>query len=174
MAKSFLYGLALVWWWLCRRLLQSKNASHKMTSSWRTGPAFSSVSILAITAPPWCSLPTARPLANLRRITAVEVLSNHRLNNFLEIRRDGMKRLVQKLAQDSCNEFVKVEMKPRLSEMTYNTMMKMISGKRLKSLAKRSDGFLQGVIDEHRNSRQKANTISSKLQIIISAVKAIV
>ncbi|XP_028777204.1 cytochrome P450 81E8-like [Neltuma alba] len=151
---------------------------------------------------------------NLRRITAVEVLSNHRLNKFLEMRRDEMKRLVQKLAQDSSDEFVKMEMKPRFSEMTFNTMMRMISGKRywgddhevgdveearkfremikelvtfggannpadflpilrwfdydhlesrLKGFAKRSDGFLQGLIDEHRNAKEKANTMIDHL-----------
>ncbi|XP_028777202.1 cytochrome P450 81E8-like [Neltuma alba] len=150
----------------------------------------------------------------LRRITAVEVLSNHRLNKFLEMRRDEMKRLVQKLAQESCNEFAKVEMKPRFSEMMFNTMMRMISGKRywvddhevgdveearkfgemikelvtlggannpadflpilrwfdydhvekrLKSFAKRCDGFMQGLIDEHRNSKQRANTMIDHL-----------
>ncbi|XP_028777206.1 cytochrome P450 81E8-like isoform X3 [Neltuma alba] len=125
-----------------------------------------------------------------------------------------MKRLVQKLAQDSSDEFVKMEMKPRFSEMTFNTMMRMISGKRywgddhevgdveearkfremikelvtfggannpadflpilrwfdydhlesrLKGFAKRSDGFLQGLIDEHRNAKEKANTMIDHL-----------
>ncbi|XP_054787731.1 cytochrome P450 81E8-like [Prosopis cineraria] len=151
---------------------------------------------------------------NLRRITALEVLSTHRLNKFLEIRRDEMKRLVQKLSQGSCNHFEKVEMTSRLSEMTFNTMMRMISGKRywgddnevrdveeaskfremikevvplggannpgdflpilrlfdfddlerrLESLAMRIDGFLQGLIDEHRNAKQRANTMIDHL-----------
>ncbi|XP_028779072.1 cytochrome P450 81E8-like [Neltuma alba] len=151
---------------------------------------------------------------NLRRITAIEVLSTHRLNKFSEMRRDEMKRLVQKLAQDSHKEFAKVEMKSRFSEMTFNTIMRMISGKRywgddcevedvekarkfrqmikelvplggannpadflpilrwfdfahlesrLKSFAKRIDGFLQGLIDEHRNANQRANTMIDHL-----------
>ncbi|XP_054787686.1 cytochrome P450 81E8-like [Prosopis cineraria] len=151
---------------------------------------------------------------NLRRITALEVLSTHRLNKFLEMRRDEMKRLVQKLAQDSYKEFTKVEMKTRFSEMTFNTIMRMISGKRywgddcevgdveearkfremikelvtlggannagdflpilrwfdsdhlerkLKSFGNRLDGFLQGLIDEHRNAEQRANTMIDHL-----------
>ncbi|XP_028777285.1 cytochrome P450 81E8-like [Neltuma alba] len=35
--------------------------------------------------------------------------------------------------------------------------------KRLKSFAKRADGFLQGVIDEHRNAKQRANTMIDHL-----------
>ncbi|KAK7329383.1 hypothetical protein VNO77_23546 [Canavalia gladiata] len=68
---------------------------------------------------------------NLRRITTIDVLSNNRLNSFLEIRRDETNRLVSKLGQDStCHEFTKVELRPRLTEMTFNAMMRMISGKR--------------------------------------------
>ncbi|XP_054786983.1 cytochrome P450 81E8-like [Prosopis cineraria] len=151
---------------------------------------------------------------NLRRIATVEVLSTHRLNNFLEMRRDEMRRLVQKLAQDSCKEFTKVEMTSRFSGMTFNSIMRMISGKRywgddnelgdveearkfrevikelaklggannpgdflpilrlfdydhlerrLKSFAKRVDGFLQGLIEEHRNAKQRANTMIDHL-----------
>ncbi|XP_028769833.1 cytochrome P450 81E8-like [Neltuma alba] len=152
---------------------------------------------------------------NLRRITVEEVLSNHRLNKFLEMRRDEVKRLVQKLVQDSNNTvFAKVEMKSRFYELTFNNMMRMLSGKRywgddnevgdveearkireiikqlvslggvnniadflpilrwfdfghlekrLKSFAKRADGFLQGLIDEHRNAKQRANTMIDHL-----------
>ncbi|KAK4284280.1 hypothetical protein QN277_001135 [Acacia crassicarpa] len=67
---------------------------------------------------------------NLRRIMVLDVLSTHRLNYFLDMRRDEMKRLVQKLAHDSGEGFTKVELRSRLSELTFNTMMRMISGKR--------------------------------------------
>ncbi|XP_054825543.1 cytochrome P450 81E8-like [Prosopis cineraria] len=67
---------------------------------------------------------------NLRRIMMVEILSTHRLNNFLETRTDEMRRLARKLAHDSCNGFVKVELKSKFSEMTFNNIMRMISGKR--------------------------------------------
>ncbi|XP_015963885.1 cytochrome P450 81E8-like [Arachis duranensis] len=67
---------------------------------------------------------------NLRRIATVEVLSTHRITTFLEIRRDEIMRLVQKLARESSNGFNRVELRSKFSEMTFNTMMRMISGKR--------------------------------------------
>ncbi|RYQ80759.1 hypothetical protein Ahy_Scaffold1g106952 isoform F [Arachis hypogaea] len=67
---------------------------------------------------------------NLRRIATLEVLSTHRINSFLEIRRDEIMRLVQKLAQECSNGFNKVELRSKLSEMTFNTIMRMVSGKR--------------------------------------------
>ncbi|KAL1359203.1 isoflavone 3'-hydroxylase [Arachis hypogaea] len=68
---------------------------------------------------------------NLRRITTVDVLSSHRLNSFLDVRKDETKRLIEKLWKDTRNgEFVKVELRSRLTEMTFNGMMRMISGKR--------------------------------------------
>ncbi|RDX67262.1 Isoflavone 3'-hydroxylase, partial [Mucuna pruriens] len=70
---------------------------------------------------------------NLRRITTIDVLSTHRLNSFLGIRRDETKRLVSKLGQDATRGdggFAKVELRSRLTEMTFNEMMRMISGKR--------------------------------------------
>ncbi|XLS92416.1 hypothetical protein HN51_068424 [Arachis hypogaea] len=67
---------------------------------------------------------------NLRRIATVEVLSTHRITTFLEIRRDEIMRLVQKLARECSNGFNKVELRSKFSEMTFNTMMRMISGKR--------------------------------------------
>lgn len=44
-----------------------------------------------------------------------------------------MKRLLRNLAKDTCHDdgvggFVKVEMKSRFSEMTFNTIMRMVSG----------------------------------------------
>ncbi|XP_027329251.1 isoflavone 3'-hydroxylase-like isoform X2 [Abrus precatorius] len=68
---------------------------------------------------------------NLRRITTIDVLSTNRLNSFLGIRRDETKRLIWKLGQDAtCHEPTKVELRSRLTEMTFNAMMRMISGKR--------------------------------------------
>ncbi|CAL0313446.1 unnamed protein product [Lupinus luteus] len=67
---------------------------------------------------------------NVRRIMALEVLSTQRLNGFLEIRKDEIVKLVRNLAREARGEFAKVEMKSRLSEMTFNTIMRMISGKR--------------------------------------------
>ncbi|RDX67982.1 Cytochrome P450 81E8, partial [Mucuna pruriens] len=151
---------------------------------------------------------------NLRRIISLEVLSSHRINSFLEIRKDEIMRLLQKLAQDSRNGFAKVELSSRFSEMTFNTIMRMVSGKRyygedcevsdveearqfreiikelvtlggannrgdflallrwfdfdglekrLMRISKRTDSFLQGLIDEHRNGKHSANTMISHL-----------
>ncbi|KAK7250976.1 hypothetical protein RIF29_33792 [Crotalaria pallida] len=151
---------------------------------------------------------------NVRRIMSLEVLSTQRLNSLLEIRRDEIKKLVQNLARESREEFAKVELKSRLSEMTFNTIMRMISGKRyygedcdvtsveearqfreiikelisvggssnpaefvtilrwfdfdklenkMKSIASRTDAFLQGLIDEHRSKKQSANTMIDHL-----------
>ncbi|CAI8590036.1 unnamed protein product [Vicia faba] len=65
---------------------------------------------------------------NLRRIITIDVLSNSRLNSFLEVRIDEANRLIQKLAVS--RDFIEVELRSRLTEMTFNAMMRMISGKR--------------------------------------------
>ncbi|XP_054823992.1 cytochrome P450 81E8-like [Prosopis cineraria] len=67
---------------------------------------------------------------NLRRIMMVEILSTHRLSHFLEMRTDEVMRLARKLAYDSYQGFVKVELKSKFLEMTFNNIMRMISGKR--------------------------------------------
>ncbi|KAL5070570.1 hypothetical protein RYX36_021457 [Vicia faba] len=67
---------------------------------------------------------------NLRRIITTEVLSSNRLNSFLEIRRDEIMRLIQKLASVSYHDFSEVELAPMFSELTFNTVMRMMSGKR--------------------------------------------
>ncbi|XP_058778024.1 cytochrome P450 81E8-like [Vicia villosa] len=151
---------------------------------------------------------------NLRRILSTELLSSHRLNSFLEIRRDEIMRLIQKLAQVCSNGFSEVELKPMFSEMTFNTIMRMVSGKRyygddcdvsdveearlfreiikevvavggannvsdflgflrwfdfdglkkrLKRISKRTDSFLQGLIDEHRVGKRNNNTMIDHL-----------
>ncbi|KAL5054761.1 hypothetical protein RYX36_035443 [Vicia faba] len=67
---------------------------------------------------------------NLRRITSLDVLSNHRINSFAGIRRDETKRLIAKLAEDSSSDFAEVELTFRFFDMTFNNIMRMISGKR--------------------------------------------
>ncbi|XLT92849.1 hypothetical protein HN873_014511 [Arachis hypogaea] len=154
---------------------------------------------------------------NLRRIVATEVLSTHRLDSFLEIRRDEILRLVQKLALKAStndDDFARVELSSMFSEMAYNTIMRMVSGKRyygddcdvtdveeaklfreiikelmvlaaadnpgdfiallrwfrlddlekrLKRISKRTDSFLQGLVDEHRSSMRNTNTMIDHL-----------
>nr|BAA74465.1 cytochrome P450 [Glycyrrhiza echinata] len=67
---------------------------------------------------------------NLRRITALDVLSNHRINSFSGIRRDETQRLITRLADDSSTNFAEIELSYRFYDMTFNNIMRMISGKR--------------------------------------------
>jgi isoflavone 2'-hydroxylase len=67
---------------------------------------------------------------NLRRITSLDVLSNHRINNFAGIRKDETQRLITKLAEDSSTDFAEVELTFRFFDMTFNNIMRMISGRR--------------------------------------------
>ena len=68
---------------------------------------------------------------NLRRIGAIEIFSSQRLNMFSTIRKDEVKNLVRKLAQNSSSgNFAKVEMKSMFHELTFNIIMTMVAGKR--------------------------------------------
>lgn len=68
---------------------------------------------------------------NLRRICTSEILSNHRLNSFLGIRKDETIRLLQKLADASNqDDFTKVKLRPLFADLTFNTVMRMVCGKR--------------------------------------------
>ncbi|XP_021603753.2 cytochrome P450 81Q32 [Manihot esculenta] len=138
---------------------------------------------------------------NLRRISSLEVFSSSRLNAFKDIRRDEIKIFLKKLYSVSSHDFAKVELKPMLTELTFNIIMRMVAGKRyygeevagkdkaeaeqfremiaevfayagasylgdflpflkwidyqgfvkrMMRLAKRTDRFLQNLIDEHR------------------------
>ncbi|KAL2552023.1 Cytochrome [Forsythia ovata] len=77
---------------------------------------------------------TGAPYGNhwrsLRRLSAQEVLSIARLNTFEPIRRDEIKRLLQSLYKTSCNGFTKVVLRPKLSELAFNVIMRMVAGKR--------------------------------------------
>ncbi|KAJ0973770.1 hypothetical protein J5N97_015735 [Dioscorea zingiberensis] len=63
---------------------------------------------------------------NLRRLTAVELFSTRRLNLLSDIRSNEFLSLVRRMI-DSSGE---IELKARLFEMTYNSMSKMVVGKR--------------------------------------------
>ncbi|CAL1372080.1 unnamed protein product [Linum trigynum] len=64
---------------------------------------------------------------NLRRIGAVEIFSAHRLNAFLSIRREEVRRLASRLARSHRRV---VELKSAFHELTFDTMMRMVAGKR--------------------------------------------
>uniref|UniRef100_A0A803NRY4 Cytochrome P450 n=1 Tax=Cannabis sativa TaxID=3483 RepID=A0A803NRY4_CANSA len=65
---------------------------------------------------------------NLRRIGATEIFSSGRLNLFVGIRRDEVKRLLFKLSHHK--DWQKVELKSMLQELLYNILMRMVAGKR--------------------------------------------
>lgn len=67
---------------------------------------------------------------NLRRITTLEIFSTTRLNMFLSIREEEVKLLLRNLYRISSHSFVEVEMKSRLSELSFNIIMRMVTGKR--------------------------------------------
>ncbi|XP_015958352.1 isoflavone 2'-hydroxylase-like [Arachis duranensis] len=70
---------------------------------------------------------------NLRRITTLHVLSTQRINNLYssQIRRDEIMTLVRNLAaghHHDDDDFSQVELSSKFYEMTFNNIMKMISG----------------------------------------------
>ncbi|KAI9157482.1 hypothetical protein LWI28_023265 [Acer negundo] len=76
------------------------------------------------------SSPHGEHWRNLRRICAIEIFSTNRLNKFQAIRKDEVKQLVKKLSCNSLRGFAKVELRPLLNELTFNNIMRMVSGKR--------------------------------------------
>ncbi|KAG4990544.1 hypothetical protein JHK87_024001 [Glycine soja] len=67
---------------------------------------------------------------NLRRIIALDVLSTQRIHSFTGIRKDETERLIRILAKVSCMGYAHVELGSMFHDLTYNNMMRMISGKR--------------------------------------------
>ncbi|CAN0917997.1 Cytochrome P450 81E8 [Linum grandiflorum] len=150
---------------------------------------------------------------NLRRIGSLEIFSAHRLNFFLSIRRDEVKRLVVKLSSSRRHE-----LKSMFHELTFNTMMRMVAGKRyygdglegeaeearrfreimkevlslggtsnpgdfvpllrwieggkfdkrVRWLADRTDGFLQGLIEEHRSKKQDLESMNTMIDHLLT------
>ncbi|XP_022947035.1 cytochrome P450 81F3 [Cucurbita moschata] len=67
---------------------------------------------------------------NLRRICSLEIFSTNRLNMFVGIRENEVKRLLRKLCGDWSEEFREVELEPMLSDLTFNVVMGMVGGRR--------------------------------------------
>ncbi|XP_010526705.1 PREDICTED: cytochrome P450 81D11-like [Tarenaya hassleriana] len=67
---------------------------------------------------------------NLRRIGAVEIFSSQRLNSFSDIRKDEIRRLIQRLSRHSLHRFAKVELKSMFTDLTFNNVIRMVAGKR--------------------------------------------
>ncbi|WCJ31328.1 Cytochrome P450 81Q32 [Euphorbia peplus] len=66
---------------------------------------------------------------NLRRVSTLEIFSTHRLNVLRSIREDEVRRLVKNLSSCSLQDFAKVNMTSRFQNLSYNIMVRMISGK---------------------------------------------
>ncbi|CAI0424744.1 unnamed protein product, partial [Linum tenue] len=79
---------------------------------------------------------------NLRRLSAVELLSAPRLNSFLHVRTDEVTRLVNGLVADvsAGSGFGKVEMKLRLVGLSMNMVMRMVTGKRYFGTSEEKEG----------------------------------
>ncbi|GKV16711.1 hypothetical protein SLEP1_g27313 [Rubroshorea leprosula] len=67
---------------------------------------------------------------NLRRITSIEIFSSSRLNKFLGVRNDEVRRLLLKLSHNSMENFAKVELRSIFIDLTFNNVMRMVAGKR--------------------------------------------
>ncbi|XP_030455715.1 cytochrome P450 81E8-like [Syzygium oleosum] len=76
------------------------------------------------------NLPYGAEWRNLRKIATIEVLSTHRLNILSRIRRDEAERLMLRLVRNGFGDFHRVELKTLFMELTFNVIMRMISGKR--------------------------------------------
>ncbi|KAI3451969.1 hypothetical protein Pfo_008634 [Paulownia fortunei] len=68
---------------------------------------------------------------SLRRLGAQEVLSSARLNAFSQIRQDEVRRTLQSLIYR--NESAKVELRPKLFELIFNIITRVLAGKRYSS-----------------------------------------
>ncbi|CAI0406233.1 unnamed protein product [Linum tenue] len=152
---------------------------------------------------------------NLRRIGAVEIFSAHRLNALLPIRREEVRRLVSKLAAAGSPHRRVVELKSLFRELTFDTMMRMVAGKRfygdgddrgsrefrevlkevvslsgatnpadfvpvlrwidggkfektVAGLARRTDSFLQKLIEEHRSKKEGLDSANTMLDHLLA------
>ncbi|KAF3596285.1 hypothetical protein DY000_02025776 [Brassica cretica] len=84
---------------------------------------------------------------NLRRIGAIEIFSSLRLDSFLSIRQDEIRRLIFCLSKNSQHESAKVEMGSLFMSLTLNNIIRMLSGKRFYGDGTEDD-------DEARHVRQ--------------------
>ncbi|KAK7412967.1 hypothetical protein VNO78_04763 [Psophocarpus tetragonolobus] len=109
---------------------------------------------------PW---PTAYPLypentSSTITPPLVPVLSTHRIHSFSGIRCDETKRLIHRLAHNSRHHFARMEITSMFNDLTYNNIMRMISGKRF--YGEETD---MSNIEEAREFRE---TVSEMLQLM--------
>ncbi|XP_074321676.1 cytochrome P450 81Q32-like [Silene latifolia] len=67
---------------------------------------------------------------DLRRVMTLEFFSNIQLNLLTHVRVEEVRLLAKDLFKQGRNEFVEVEMRPRFSELSFNIVMRMVTGKR--------------------------------------------
>nr|BAA28539.1 cytochrome P450 monooxygenase [Arabidopsis thaliana] len=72
---------------------------------------------------------------NLRRMCSQEILSSHRLIIFQHIRKDEILRMLTRLSRytqtsNESNDFTHIELEPLLSDLTFNNIVRMVTGKR--------------------------------------------
>ncbi|XP_010543254.1 PREDICTED: cytochrome P450 81D1-like [Tarenaya hassleriana] len=94
-------------------------------------------------------------LRNLRRIAAVEMVSSHRLNLFLSVRADEVRRMVVKLAREAREGPVAVDLRQAITVVVMNNIMRMIAGKRYydddqgkEESSRRFHAIMQEVLDK--------------------------
>ncbi|XP_071694544.1 cytochrome P450 81Q32-like [Rutidosis leptorrhynchoides] len=67
----------------------------------------------------------------LRRITTIELFSITRLNTYSDVRQDETREMIKTLLQGTLHdEFTTVGLRPRLQDMCFNIIMRIVSGKR--------------------------------------------
>ncbi|GKV16726.1 hypothetical protein SLEP1_g27325 [Rubroshorea leprosula] len=93
----------------------------------------------------------------LRRITSIEIFSSSRLNKFLGVRRDEVRRLLVKLSHNSRQDFTKVELKSMIVDLTFNNIMRMVAGKRY---------YGENVTDEYEEATRFKKLIEELIQIV--------
>ncbi|KAJ4849349.1 hypothetical protein Tsubulata_050643 [Turnera subulata] len=67
---------------------------------------------------------------NLRRIGSIEIFSPSRINMFVDVRKDEVKRLVRRLYHVCNKGFAKVKLRPMFMDLSFNVIMRMVAGKR--------------------------------------------
>ncbi|KFK30360.1 hypothetical protein AALP_AA7G251200 [Arabis alpina] len=76
------------------------------------------------------TVPYGEHWRNLRRICSLEILSSNRLTNFLHIRKDEIHRMLTRLSRDATNKETEIVLEPLLSDLTFNNIVRMVTGKR--------------------------------------------
>ncbi|KAK4490599.1 hypothetical protein RD792_001284 [Penstemon davidsonii] len=98
-------------------------------------------------------VPYGHQWRSLRRLGAQEVLSPIRLNAFSHIREDEIRRGIKNLSKIK-DEFVKIELRPKLFEIVFSIIMRMLTGKAYSGEEK---GKIQEVVREVFEHAQSSN-----------------